>query len=308
MYNIFRITFPGRVHFGDGTLDSGSNFFRADTLFSALCIEALKTGKLEELVKMVDTADLLFSNAFPYSGLQYYLPKPLCQIERSESLNWSDSVEKKKYKALHYIRIDMLDDYLKGNMNFAKNGDGKFGTFDLETKVTVRTERDALPYHVGTYSFKDDCGLYIIVKGKDDTVMNTFRALLTAVSFSGLGGKRSSGMGRFSYSIEAVPDELVKRLENLNGQQMLLCSALPKDNELDTAMANSSYTLCKRSGFVFSDTFSKELLKKQDLYVFDAGSCFNSRFDGDIVDVSGTQGSHPVLRYAKGFFMNLEAV
>lgn len=41
---IYRLHFTGGVHFGEGTLESSARTFRADTLFSALCLEALKAG------------------------------------------------------------------------------------------------------------------------------------------------------------------------------------------------------------------------------------------------------------------------
>ena len=41
-YYMFRLSFPYGVHFGDGNLDSSNMTFHADTLFSALFIEAVK--------------------------------------------------------------------------------------------------------------------------------------------------------------------------------------------------------------------------------------------------------------------------
>ena len=43
-YYMFRLSFPYGVHFGDGNLDSSNMTFHADTLFSALFIEAVKSG------------------------------------------------------------------------------------------------------------------------------------------------------------------------------------------------------------------------------------------------------------------------
>ena len=44
-YYMFRLSFPYGVHFGDGNLDSSNMTFDADTLFSALFIEAVKSGE-----------------------------------------------------------------------------------------------------------------------------------------------------------------------------------------------------------------------------------------------------------------------
>ena len=85
---------------------------------------------------------------------------------------------------------------------------------------------------------------------------------------------------------------------------MLLSTALPREEELDAALEDSSYLLQKRAGFVFSETYAPELRKKKDLYTMQAGSCFKSRFQGDIYDV-GMGGAHPVYRYAKAMFAGI---
>ena len=67
-------------------------------------------------------------------------------------------------------------------------------------------------------------------------------------------------------------------------------------------MADATYSFEKRSGFVFG--VGGDGLKKKDLYVFGAGSCFKNCFAGDIYNVS--RGSeHPVYRYAKALFMEV---
>lgn len=49
-YKVFRLHFPAGVHFGKGRLEDTAYTFKADTLFSALCIEAVKDGE-EHLLK-----------------------------------------------------------------------------------------------------------------------------------------------------------------------------------------------------------------------------------------------------------------
>lgn len=73
---IYRLHFTGGVHFGEGTLESSARTFRADTLFSALCLEALKAGKLGDLVKLAESGKLLFSDALPFDSQSLYVPKP----------------------------------------------------------------------------------------------------------------------------------------------------------------------------------------------------------------------------------------
>ena len=86
---------------------------------------------------------------------------------------------------------------------------------------------------------------------------------------------------------------------------MTLSVALPREEELTSALEDAEYLLCKRSGFVSSDQYAPEQMRKKDLYVFKAGSCFAYRFHGDVYDVSGKGGRHPVYKYAKPMFMEV---
>ena len=65
-------------------LNETANTFQADQLFSALYIEALKMQMEEEFLDAVRSGRLLFSDAFPYMGQQYFVPKPMVYVEPVE--------------------------------------------------------------------------------------------------------------------------------------------------------------------------------------------------------------------------------
>ena len=58
-YKAYKLRFLTGVHFGKGSLDDTSYAFCADTLFSALCIEALKDSEYSKKRKI----DFLRCNA-----------------------------------------------------------------------------------------------------------------------------------------------------------------------------------------------------------------------------------------------------
>ena len=151
-------------------------------------------------------------------------------------------------------------------------------------------------------SFITGAGLYVLVKADSEREKAIFEELLLALSVSGIGGKRSSGLGRFNVLRGKTPETLVNRLEKTSGTYMSLSTSLPKEHEMEESLAGASYKVIKRSGFVFSNQYAQENRKKRDLYVMDAGSCFKHMFDGDIYDVSN-DGAHPVFRYAIPFWM-----
>ena len=78
-YRLYLLDFYNGVHFGKGNLDSTELTFHADTFFSALFQEALKLGKEEEFLSESENGRIVFSDAFPYMGQTYYIPKPMVQ-------------------------------------------------------------------------------------------------------------------------------------------------------------------------------------------------------------------------------------
>lgn len=300
-YCIFKLNFRTAVHFGNGMLNDSGCTFRADTLFSAMYLEALKIGKADLFKEYVDRRRLCFSDAFPYVGTQYMIPKPMLYVEVADR---GDSTVKKKYKKMKYIPVDQLDLYLDGNMSLEENPMNGFGTEHLRIMAAVRREDETLPFYVDTFTFAEENGLYVIVGYGDKEHHQLFRDLLMMVSYSGIGGKRSSGLGRFYIEEDLCTPSFFSRLTQEYDRYMLLSSALPENQELEKTLQDATYLLEKRSGFVMSETYEKEARRKRDLYVFTSGSCFKNQFKGSIVDVS--DGRKPsVYRYAVPLFMGV---
>lgn len=301
-----KLTFQAPVHFGDGRLSDGEYTCDAATLFSALFIEALKAGCADELLAAARSGDFSISDAFPYIGERLYIPKPMARVsERATNGTESgDSRARKANKALKYIPADKLGDFLSGSFDFV----GELERFNngasfLRTKVnlTRSTSEDAEPYHVGGYRYAPECGLFFLVDGMYDV-----RPLMEQLSYSGIGGKRSSGYGRFTFEIrEDVPLHLVDGLGS-GKRAMLLSSALPREDELtDALLEGARYHLVRKGGFVQSASHAPTPRKKRSLCLFSSGSVFEGCFEGDVFDVNATPGAHPVYRYARAMWMEV---
>lgn len=302
-YKIYKMIFKQGVHFGDHSLEKSEITFQADTLFSALCIEALKIDKLDELLESVKENHLVFSDAFPYMGQEFFIPKPMKKIE--QVVQSEDVTTRKKFKKLEYIQVSLLDKYIKGQYPINKGSDiKKLGIHVLKTSASIRGNEEALPYRVGIYRFKKENGLYIVVGYDSQEILDLFDELFEMLSLSGIGGKKNSGLGHFDLEIAELPKELNQRL-NTKGEVMTLSVSLPTEDELEEILDDSRYLLVKRSGFIDSYTYSKEQRRKKDIYLFKSGSCFNKTYQGDIYNVS-SGGSHPVYKYAKPLFMGVE--
>ena len=130
-----------------------------------------------------------------------------------------------------------------------------------------------------------------------------FSELFENLSYSGIGGKRSSGYGRFEVTVSGGGEPLIQKLQTMNAKKyMSLSVSLPAERELDEVIAGAEYLTVKRSGWVGSVSYADTMRKKKDTYMLAAGSVFSRRFSGDIFDVSDG-GKHPVYRYGKPMLM-----
>lgn len=276
---VFKLSFKTPVHFGKKRLSDGEMTITADTLFSALFIETLQLGKDTDWL----LNDLIISDTFPYENELYYLPKPLIKIDSKEEDNH------KAFKKLKYVPVHHYNQYLNGELSAEDATDlndiFNIGYFSLQTKVSLIAQEtdssaDSEPYSVGTFTFEPEAGLYFIAKGSEET-LDHLNNIMTALQYSGLGGKRNAGYGQFEYEI--INNQQLSKLLNQNGKHsILLSTAMAKKEEIESALKEARYILTKRSGFIQSTNYSEMLVKKSDFYSFSSGSVFKNIFDGDI--------------------------
>lgn len=266
-------------------------------------------GCADRLLTAAKMGDFALSDAFPYIGRELYLSKPMVKpgtFDKESSLNnLQDSRERKANKKLGYVAAGRYVSYLKGSFDAVREVENfKLGQAFLQTKVNLLRAcgDDAEPYHVGGFMFEPGAGLYFLIRAPFSV-----EPLLEQLSYSGLGGKRSSGFGRFSFSLKDAGSlgELVNA--NPSGRpSVLLSTSTPVDGELtDRLLQGARYRLVRRGGFVQSTAHAATPQKKRDLYLFAPGSMFNRRFNGDVFDVNATPGAHSVYRYARALWMEV---
>ena len=286
-------------------LDSTEITFHADTFFSALFQEALKFGKEKEFLSRIEEGKLLFSDAFPYMGKCFYIPKPVIHIEPKADQEQGNSRKKKLFKNLKYIPQENLEIFFKGDFEEKHMGSLKeLGSYAMKTAVAVRGKEEPEPYRVSTFCFKDGNGLYLILayKGKEDKEF--FEELLESLSYTGIGGKRSAGFGRFEAVERKMPESLRKKLTDTGKMNILLSTALPQKQQLEKVLEEATYTLIRRGGFIDSQNLKDGPKRKKDIYVFAPGSCFKTTFSGQ-VEEEETGGEHSVFRYEKALFLGV---
>lgn len=304
-YKIYKLSFITGVHIGKQSLEDSEITLCADTVFSALCQEALKGGKenLERLMELAGTDRIRISDAFPYMGEEYYLPKPITASIISGKKG--NSSQKKAFKKLKYVPYSKLDAYLQGRFEPEKEqGLEHLGAADLKTVSANRGLEETEPYRIGSFWFTENSGLYLMAAYLRESDIEFLEELLEGISYAGIGGKRSAGFGRFQLKLGKIPQGMMDRMEKNSSIYMSLTVSLPRTEEMEKSLEQANYLIKKRSGFIASKDYADQNMRKKDLYMLAAGSCFTERYSGDVYDVSHG-GKHPVYRYGKPIFMAL---
>ena len=300
---LVKLNFTSPVHFGSRRLSDGEMTIKADTLFSALYIEALQLSLDTKLL----LEDLVLTDTFPFDEKTYYLPKPLLMIHSSKLEN----TDFKQFKKLQYIPFDLYEDFIEGKITSDQakvlNDQFDIGSYHFTLKVTAVDDamaKDVVaePFSIGTFSFRKGTGLYFVAKGTSEA-LKALETILHSLQYSGLGGKRSTGYGRFSFEV-FENDEFLTFLQRRGSRNILLSTAMAKEEEMHSLEGDHRFILQKRSGFIQSFTYSDRIMKKRDFYSFCSGSAFEKQFEGGIFDVSNG-GNHPVYRYAKAFWLEV---
>lgn len=323
-YCAYKLQFSTPVHFGGSSalsLESAQMCFCADTLFSALChVAQLREGNaaVERLCRAVSEGALVFSDSMPWRMQEdrdvFYVPRPILSPTKRMELAPEN---RKLMKKLRYLPIDIMDAYLHaltgGEFTDFSNYSQNFGFVEEVVRAHVPEQGDTAPYFVGTFHFNCDCGLYFLLGSEGSELQEEIHRLVTLLQYSGIGGKISSGYGKFKLvdvihletSGEAYARWLQRTLTDCAAPvQMSLSVCLPTDDELEAALEGAEYQLMRRGGFVNEPLASEQQQKKCSQHVFQAGSTFHRRFQGQLSCVGSSTG-HAVYRYNRPLWVGV---
>lgn len=335
-YYVFKLRFQTPVHFGNaqngGGLEEVVPTCRADTFFSALCNEAAQAGEgfVQKLVTAAQEDKLIISDLMPFwddgQECSLFVPKPVLALSPTNELHSlkqvrQDATARKRQKKTNFMRAGELKTYLQN----LKEGRVVLATLPALTepyllpKVNCRGQ-EPLPYLVGAYRFFEDCkqkqlaGLYFVAGVDDALDVERLSSLVNSLGLTGLGGKRSSGYGKFSMAEDLLElDEagiykddaaLYAMLKSEDSRYyMNLSTVVPQAGEIET-VKKGSYKLINRSGFIASTSWG-EARKRDAVCALEAGSCFDKRLQGQVLALEAKDCPHPVYRYGKGMFAGL---
>lgn len=325
-YCLFKLNFTTPLHIGESdradALGTSRMTFCADTLFSALChtaVSAYGEAGAKRLCEAVRRGGMLFSDAMPYSGDRLFIPKPYIKAARQPSGAETSAEDRKAMKKLSHIPVSSLGEFFSsvggaGRYDAAAHRTA-FGQNCITTKNSIDRSGGATPYSVGLFEFDEGCGLYFIAAYEDDETQERLAALVERLGFGGIGGKVSSGYGKFKLAdapifLDGPFDEDTEILSRMLYREdaplyISLTTSLPLDEELDSALDGAAYGVSRRGGFVFSETFAGSPVKKRTQYFLSAGSAFAHKYRGALYEAAA-DGAHPVYRYGMPLFLGAD--
>ena len=290
-------------HFGKGLLENATATMSVERLFSALFNEAVLHGLHQDFLSLAQSDDFQLSDVFFYAGGELFLPKPIGYPKLEVEVTEHSRDDAKKVKRIQAIPASRFADFCRGQVKDLSSLVSKQKALyrqDVGTRVS-RYDEQGDPYRVATTHY--DHGVELAFIASDQPLLQT---LLESLQYTGIGGKRSAGLGRFDLSVEDLSPQLSAQVTvSADGPVMLLTSAIAQEDDLANAVAQGQYLVVKASGYAFSSQV-KDSYRKQDIFKFKAGSTFGQTFKGALVDVAPEDFPHPVWHYAKPLFLKLE--
>lgn len=312
---IARFHFNTPVHFGEAGIgiESTEEIVHSDTLFSALCHSwAVLYGKADLddlLISFERKSPFLISSCFVYNNNTYFLPKPHTPPPGFENVDIREK-HGKDIKGLNYLPREIFGLWArreKINYETIKENYGSSYRFFLVPRVAIdRANSSSQIYYCGTIKFQEGCGLFCLIKLNDISYEQKVKMSLSLLGELGLGGERSSGLGKFKLIWEDA-DSGWDRLLLFKGDSYLCLSLFHPENleTIENLVNGASYALLERRGW-FLSPFSTKQYKRKTVTMFAEGSVFTKEITGHLVPVAPEiwikEGNpHPIYRYGYAF-------
>lgn len=276
-FQVYRFAPQGAFHFGMQGIDAERSGERcpSDTLYSALMLEAQFAGRpfpapaTDAPDQQAQALPFVLSSCYPYVGSVLLLPYPRLKLPLSEGVG-----KRKLFKHLEYVSPTIfrliieqdtaLEQYLTqrgrlfmGGQVWIAKEDGAipkeeaFWSMESTPHVTVdRVAHTSAYYQTGHVRFAPGCGLYVLCHEQTPDGAAGLLELLHRLGDSGLGGRRSRGLGQFTVSRD--PNDLVFPDASEPRRLVLLSRYRPSEAELRAGVLgpDASYQIVNLSGWL----------------------------------------------------------
>jgi CRISPR-associated protein Csm4 len=288
------------------------SYIPSDTLFSAL-ISALAGAGDDKGIHTLIEEEPVMSSIFPFVREELLLPRPQAAADRAEgAAGIQERSAAKKVKKSSFVPRHLFDEIVSGRgltyldvSNIVE--DYRYAVLKMKPQVRLWTGAESEPYYVAALHFYRDCGLWFMVDGSESVITAVTKAV-SLLADQGIGGERSCGYGRFTFTVEKPPvwlQEKIPETASETGKKLILMSrATPRADEIE-AVAESSmgYSLIQSRGWMTSPDGQSYL--RLPVWQFTEGSVFGAQFRGGLMDVTPSDvfNEYTVYRNCRAFWL-----
>lgn len=330
----FRFISPIHLGKGNDNLDKSETIYHSDSLKSAIYAVGLPHfPEWKDEARFFD--GFAISSCFPFSGNEYFLPKPMIhkQIRFGKT---DDAKSAKKGKKIAFFSKSHFENFINPKEEGFRIEDelitpdgafvcadpftalSNFFTTEISQRVSVPNEAsdetETKPFYADRIYFTKDCGLYFIVKFENSQLRSQILKTLKLLGESGIGTDRTIGNGLFDFDERKdVSDFELKeyKVANMKINLGLYLPTLSEHGEID--FNNSAWGFTKRGGYLAGAANEKHnSLRKKSIYLFNEGSVFASAESlvGKYENLkpewnNETDALHPIWRDGKSLFITI---
>ncbi len=343
-FDTWKISGSG-FHFGEHGLGQEETLimFPSDSLYAALLARfALFEGK-EKTASFVrpfldKNPPFLLTSTFPYAGKVRFFPHPLLPRSKKEEHGIEESgyrikdIKKIKFVSERIFRGlisgEPLTSYLRNPVFIQgeqvllteaevsslpeevrqRKHHAKIWAVEQRPRVTIdrRTNKSEI-YHTGRVIFAPDCGLWFAIRWLDETYKPAVDALFADLSYTGLGGERSSGFGACNITRDSnAPIDFPVHTQD---KWITLSRFLPSKEDLPALLnEHARYTIKRIGGWVTSPSGMGQ--RRRSINLVSDGAYLGASenmFPGMIADIRPKYPTnpdplnHPVYRIGYAF-------
>lgn len=313
-----KMQFTSPVRFGEPGigLERASKYCPSDTLFSAILNSLARiTDDVGDVVQnfLNSSPPFRISSAFPFSGERFFIKKPLIPPiitdERGEEI-------RRELKGAEFISLQTLKAWIEGietcKLIELIKEDKEILESSVKRELLPRVQLDRLSstsnlFYAKVLHFAHDAGLWFAVDGGNEG-FQLVEIAMRQLSDDGIGGERSSGMGRFDLKTGEI--ELPEMGER-SKTYLLLSLWWPNRWEQERKVwRDGTYEVIERRGWAFSSIVRAQMRRKSVLMFSDGSVFWKIKPEGGVADVTPLgwpKNSHKIYRYGLAFTISIGA-
>ena len=290
-----RLRFEGRVRLGSG---AGGGLLPSDRLYSTLCW-GLRACWGEGTVQEYSAACLRgdppwrVSSAFPFVEGTDFAPKPMLPLPAA----WLQHA--RTLRSSPWVPLPAFSAWVSGQAG----GDGMLvgaqqrlrGAMTEDSQAHLALDRVSAAsslYHTTALRFAPGSGLYFFLRLEDEAWIEFLRGALRVLEDSGIGGRRSAGLGYFRAEVGPAPDGCADWGETPSGAWCLLSRLSPAPASAGELLRDATFSVGEVGGWVADGQ-----VRRKRIRLLTEGSVFRRWEPGRWVPVQPPDWTaHPVYR------------